>query len=237
MADAPERAGRRFHRVLPGLGGMDAATVAVDVPAFLRARTSQIAFTRRLLAATTAAAGQFGCFGLHEWAMVYRQDESQRRHLDRPLRLGQAGTDDVVREHQIKCTHYDAFRFFTPQARPRNTMQPELASRVDLEQPGCLHASMDIYKWTYKLIPVVPSDLLLDAFSLASAIRELDMRASPYDLSDLGYAPVLIETAAGKAEYVAAQREFSRSAQVLRVRLLRVLDELTSLDPAAAAGG
>ncbi len=96
--------------------------------------------------------------------MVYRQDDAQRRHLDRPLRLGQAGTDEVVRAHQIKCTHYDAFRFFTPQARPRNAMQPDLASRVDLEQPGCLHASMDIYKWAYKLIPVVPSDLLLDAF-------------------------------------------------------------------------
>jgi hypothetical protein len=236
LADAPERAGWRFHRVLPGLGGMDAATVAVDVPAFLRARTSQIAFTRRLLAATTAAAGQFGCFGLHEWAMVYRQDDSQRRHLDRPLRLGQAGTDEVVREHQIKCTHYDAFRFFTPQARPRNTMQPELASRVDLEQPGCLHASMDIYKWAYKLIPAVPSDLLLDAFSLARAIRELDMRASPYDLSDLGYSPVRIETAAGKAEYVAAQREFARSAQTLRDRLLGAIVELVDLGRAAGSG-
>jgi hypothetical protein len=113
-------------------------------------------------------------------------------------------------------------------------MQPDLASRVDLEQPGCLHASMDIYKWAYKLIPAVPSDLLLDAFSLARAIRELDMRASPYDLTDLGYAPVRIETAAGKAEYVAAQREFAASAQVLRDRLLVVLEELVGL---GRAGG
>jgi hypothetical protein len=230
LADAPERTGWRFHRVLStGVGGVDAVTVAVDVPAFLLARNSQIAFTRRLLAATTTAPAQFGCFGLHEWAMVYRQDDGQRRHLDRPLRLGQAGTDEVVRAHQIKCSHYDAFRFFTPQARPRNTMRPDLASRVNFEQPGCLHASMDIYKWAYKLIPAVPSDLLLDAFSLARAIRELDMRASPYDLSDLGYSPVRIETAAGKAEYVAAQREFAASAQVLRDRMLVVLDELVGL--------
>jgi hypothetical protein len=185
------------------------------------------------LAATGAATGQFGCFGLHEWAMVYRQDESQRRHLDRPLRLGQSGTDDVVREHQIKCTHYDAFRFFTPPARPRNAVQPDLASRVVLEQPGCLHASMDIYKWAYKLIPVVPSDLLLDAFALAMSIRELDMRASPYDLTDLGYSPIRIETPGGKAQYVAAQREFASAAQVLRGRLLGVLTELIGPMPAA----
>jgi len=238
LADASDRAGWRFHQVLPVVGrDADGPTVAVDVAAFVRARGSQIAFTRRLMTATGSAAGQFGCFGLHEWAMVYRQDESQRRHLERPLRLGQAGTDDVVRGHQIKCTHYDAFRFFTPPARPLNAVQPDLASRVVMEQPGCLHASMDIYKWAYKLIPVVPSELLLDAFVLARAIRELDMRASPYDLSDLGYSPVRIETAVGKAEYVAAQREFAGAAQLLRRRLLAVLDELVGSVPAGGSGG
>jgi len=105
-----------------------------------------------------------------------------------------------------------------------------------MEQPGCLHASMDIYKWAYKLIPVVPSELLLDAFVLARAIRELDMRASPYDLSDLGYSPVRIETAAGKAEYVAAQREFAGAAQLLRRRLLAVLDELVGNGPPGGSG-
>ena len=93
---------------------------------------------------------------------------------------------------------------------------------------------MDIYKWAYKLIPVVPSDLLLDAFELATTIRQMDMRASPYDLSDLGYQPVAIETAAGKAEYVAAQREFAASAQLLRGRLLAVLAGLS--DPDLAPG-
>ena len=265
LADAQERAGWPFHRVLPGAPSRVAVTlkqdpssadvsnpepssggdpnsgdpaaddppagaVAVDVPAFLRARGVQVAFTRRLLTATSSAPGQFGCFGLHEWAMVFEQDEADRRHAGRPLRLGQAGTDEVVRDHQIRCTHYDAFRFFTPRARPLNFLQPDLGTRVQLEQPGCLHASMDLYKWAYKLIPIVPSDLLLDAFSLAKRIRELDMRASPYDLSDLGYPPVRIETAAGKAEYVAAQREFAADAQVLRGRLLDVLTELDGQD-------
>jgi len=221
LADAADRTGWRFYRTLEKPG---AATVTLDLPAFRAARGVQLDFTGRLLGATAAAAGQFGCFGLHEWAMVYRQDDAGRRHADWPLRLGQHGTDEVVRAHQIRCTHYDAFRFFTPAARPRNLLQPELHSRVALEQPGCLHASMDVYKWAYKLLPAVASDLLLDCFLLARSIRELDMRASPYDLSELGFQPVRIETAAGKAEYVAAQRGFAEPAQLLRRRLIAVVE-------------
>ena len=44
---------------------------------------------------------------------------------------------------------------------------------------------------------------------LARDVRTLDMQASPYDLRDLGYAPVAIETPAGKATYAAAQRAFA----------------------------
>jgi hypothetical protein len=36
-------------------------------------------------------------------------------------------------------------------------------------------------------------------FRLARDVRELDMRASPYDLADLGYPPVRIETPEGRA--------------------------------------
>ncbi len=236
LADADERLDWRFHRQLPIAGPVAAGTragsapVTVDLDAFRQARGSQLAFTARLLGATAVAPGQFGCFGLHEWAMVFQQDDTARRHQDWPLRLGQAGTDDVVREHQIKCTHYDAFRFFTPQARPLNGVQPDRDSQVRMEQPGCLHASMDVYKWAYKLIPVVPSDLLLDAFVLAKSIRELDMRASPYDLTALGYQPVAIETAAGKAEYVAAQRGFAEQAQFVRRRLLDVINTALAAD-------
>jgi hypothetical protein len=222
LAGAQERAQWRFHRVLPG-GAGDAVTVGLDLSAFRDAREALLSFTSRLLGSTMVAPAQFGCFGLHEWAMVYEDKDGERRHRNWPLRLGQDGTDEVVRGHQIRCTHYDAFRFFTPPARPLNLLQPNLDSREQLEQPGCLHAAMDIYKWAYKLIPVVPSDLLIDSFVLAKAVRELDMRASPYDLTDLGYAPVRIETPAGKAEYVAAQRDFSVAAQRLRAQLLGVI--------------
>ncbi len=149
----------------------------------------------RILRATAGRAGSFGCFGLHEWAMVYRQDE--HRH-PAPLRLGQGGTDDVVEAHDLRCTHFDAFRFFTPEAVPRNSEAPTRELQPALEQPGCLHAGMDLYKWAVKLGPLVPGELLLDAFALARDVRTLDMQASPYDLTAWGYAPVAIETADGQ---------------------------------------
>jgi hypothetical protein len=46
------------------------------------------------------------------------------------------------------------------------------------------------------------------------------MRASPYDLADLGHPPVPIETPAGRAEYARAQAGFARRAAPLRDRLV-----------------
>ncbi len=81
---------------------------------------------------------------------------------------------------------------------------------------------MDLYKWAYKLAPLASSDLVIGCFALARDIRTLDMRASPYDLSALGYAPVRIETADGRSEYIAAQRAFAARAEPLRRRLIDV---------------
>jgi hypothetical protein len=148
-----------------------------------------------------------------------------------PLRLGQAGTDAVVEQHPVRCTHFDAFRFFTPEAIGLNRLQPTRATQVDLDQPGCLHAAMDCHKWAGKLGPAVPGALALDCFALAGEIRLLDMQASPYDLSSYGEPAVAIETPEGKAEYVARQREFARRAAGLRTRLIRVCDELIARAP------
>jgi hypothetical protein len=52
------------------------------------------------------------------------------------------------------------------------------------------------------------------------------MRASPYDLRELGYEPVPIETPEGKAHYVEEQRRFTERGQTLRTRLLDVIDQL-----------
>jgi hypothetical protein len=188
-------------------------------------RKETVEFVQRLLTATANRTPWFGCFGLHEWAMVYRTDEV--RHQGWPLRLGHAATDQVVESMPVRCTHFDAFRFFTEPARPLNTLQPTRETQVALEQPGCLHAGMDLYKWAYKLDPFVPSSLVADCFQLAHDIRVMDMRASPYDLSSLGYAPVRIETAPGRAEYRRGQAEFTERAKPLRERLIALCETLT----------
>lgn len=181
---------------------------------------------RTLLRATADRPAQFGCFGLHEWAMVYRLSPEQVRHSAWPLRLGAAGTDEVVDGHRIACSHFDAFRFFTEPAVPLNTLRPGRDDRPDFEQPGCLHAGMDLYKHAFRLSPMIPSELVVDCFDLAKEIRELDMRASPYDLVELGYEPIRIETADGKAEYVEAQREFSERSAPLRAALVTRVESL-----------
>ena len=222
---AGERAGWTFYRSAGG-------TAAVDLPAFMAARKETVGFVRELLSATSGRPAQLGCFGLHEWAMVYRQSAGQRRHVDWPLRLGQAGTDEVVESHQIRCSHFDAFRFFTESAIPLNTLSPTRDSQVAMEQPGCLHGSMDLYKWCYKLSPAISSDLTADCFDLAREVRTLDMRAAPYDLRALGYDPVPIETPEGKAAYVDAQQDFAQRAHLLRLRIIDSCDRLLTSEPA-----
>ncbi|OMH23583.1 3-methyladenine DNA glycosylase [Tersicoccus phoenicis] len=231
---ATERAGWRDYRSLDvaeraGLGlTADEPAVTVDVDGFLTRRSVTVAFVGRLLRSTASRPGQFGCFGLHEWAMVYRQDAGDRRHEALPLRLGAAGTDAVVESHRLRCTHIDAFRFFTDEAVPRNELHPTRERQVELDQPGCLHATMDLYKWAYTLLPVVPGELVLDCLDLAADVREIDMRASPYDLTGHGLTAVPIETPAGKGEYVAAQRGFADRGAELRQRLLAALDSLAA---------
>jgi hypothetical protein len=206
------------------------AGVMLD-PAFVAGRRDPVRRTREILVATRDRPPAYGCLGLHEWAMVYRQPPEQVRHAGWPLRLGARGTDAVVESHRIRCTHFDAFRFFTPQARPLNTVQPRGERRVDFEQPGCLHATMDLYRWSYLLSPLVPAELVADCFELAREIRVLDMRASPYDLTGLGYQPVMIETGDGKYEYVEAQRSLAARGTPLRQRLIDECDRLLGAGP------
>jgi hypothetical protein len=195
-------------------------------PAALRAKRGPfVAWLRGLLAASAARPAAFGCFGLHEWAMVYRQTPDEVRHNRYPLRFPPEEIAALVDAQPLRCSHFDAFRFFTAPARPLNRVQLARETTVDHEQPGCLHANMDLYKWAYKLAPLLPAELVADGFELARDIRELDMRASPYDLAALGFAPVKIETAEGRAEYERAQRAFAERARPLRARLLAACDE------------
>jgi len=197
---------------------------------YLRSRLDTVGFIARLLRATASRPAQFGCFGMHEWAMVYRTDTV--RHTRVPLRLGADGTDAVVESMPLRCSHFDAVRFFTPAAAPRNHGTPTRDSQADWEQPACLHANMDLYKWCYKLGPLAGSDLLLDCLQLAAEARELDMRASPYDLTDFGFKPIAIEEPAGRAEYARRQSVVAERAAPLRVALLERCEQLLN----AAAG-
>lgn len=198
--------------------------VTVD-PENLARRRPTIEYVARLMAATLDRPVNLACFGLHEWAMVYRAEPEQLRHSV-PLRLGRDGTDAVVESMPLRCTHFDAFRFFTDPARTRNAMQLSRQAQVATEQPGCLHAGMDLYRFAAKLLPLVDSDLLMDAFELAYAARQLDMRASPYDLRTFGYEAVPVESACGRAEYVRQQAALAKRSATVRLSLLRRCEEL-----------
>jgi hypothetical protein len=222
LLDAAPYAGLKGYEDTPdGSAGVSAAYVASQRPLLVA--------LLRLLRATASRPANFGCFGMHEWAMVYRLSEDETRHPDWPLRLGPAGTDAVVESHRIACSHFDAFRFFTPAAVPLNSLSPTSADRPAFEQPGCLHAGMDLYKHAFRLTPMICSDLVADCFELARDIRVLDMRAAPYDLAPLGYSPIAVETAAGKAEYAEAQRGFAVRGAPLRARLVAECERLLAV--------
>jgi hypothetical protein len=211
----------------------DGDGVTVSTP-YLDTRMDTIAFVARLLRATAQRPARLNCFGLHEWAMVYRSGAV--RHERVPLRLGAAATDAVVEAEvagPLRCSHFDAFRFFSVDAMPRNAGSPSRDTQQDWEQPGCLHANMDLYKWSYKLSPLIESELVLDCLELAAAAREIDMRASPYDLRGYGYTPIAVEHAAGRAEYVRCQQAIASRAAPLRAALLARCDLLLQR---AAAG-
>lgn len=205
----------RFHRMTDGFVFSD--------PALLAAKERvRMEWTVELLEATAGRTPNFGCHGLHEWAMVYRGREVRHESTLR-LRLSQPEIDAVVETRPIACSHFDAFRFFAGAARNFNRLQPTLDGRVAMEQPGCVHANMDLYKWAAKSMPWVGSDLLLDSFELAMELRRLDMRASPYDVSQYGLTPVRIETAEGRRQYEDEQRELATRAAGIRARLIEVI--------------
>jgi hypothetical protein len=200
--------------------------IVVDPAALPSHRREFVAWLGAMLAAMQTRPAFFGCHGLHEWAMVYRQTPAEIRHDAWPLRFAPGRLAQIVEAAPITCTHFDAFRFFTESARPLNRLAPTRADTAQLEQRGCLHANMDLYKWAFKLAPFTPSDLVDDCFELARDIREVDMRASPYDLAALGFPAIPVETPAGRAEYERQQRAFAVRGEPLRARLIALCDRL-----------
>ncbi len=195
----------------------DESGVFLDRAKLSKKEMDRIKWIYDLLKKAEVRPPQFNCFGLHEWAMVYKSENV--RHESLPLRMSMDEITKVVDSQTICCSHYDAFRFFTKAAEPLNTIKPEHETRDKFEQFGCLHFNMDLYKWCYKLIPMVSSDLMADCFFLALDARIVDMRASPYDVSQYGYAPICIETEAGRLEYVKEQSRILEKSKPLRERM------------------
>lgn len=166
-----------------------------------------------------------GCFGLHEWAMVLGSEEV--RHEKWPLRLSQEEIQATIDEVGLRCTHFDAFRFFTPIAAPLNPLQLTRINQIEVEQPGCLHANMDLYKHAQRFAPAVGSEFVRIAFKLAKDIRNVDMQVAPYDLLELGVIPIPVETVEGRQQFAEIQSGFAIRAQEIRSQLISSLESFT----------
>lgn len=181
----------------------------------------QLKWVHSLCNSITQRSPRFSCFGLHEWAFVYKNTEVRHPY---PLRLTEEERNKFLECSTVSCSHFDAFRFFPKEASGLNLIRPTADTRLLHEQGGCLHTNMDLYKWSFKLLPWVSSKLVKECFLLAVKAREIDMRASPYDLSSLGFLPIKIETQGGKEEYIEAQKEIAFTASILRERLVKQIE-------------
>lgn len=196
-------------------------------PAFFPShRRGYLNWAIRYLTETGERAPFFGCFGLHEWAMLYQTPHP--RHTGVPLRVSNKEISAVVDDMQPRCTHYDAFRFFTPAARPLNRQQLTRITTAEHDQPACIHVTMDLYRFAYKIAPFCPSAVIQESFLLAAQARTIDMQASPYDLSEFDLDPIRIETQAGRERYIAKQRELVERSSPLRKKLLKIYLYLAS---------
>eukprot|EP01039_Chlorochromonas_danica_P002700 gene2699-2950_t len=225
-------------------GGGDGVAVAVYDPALLKAlltadgkyKTAYLYANREILRRTISRTPFFSCYGMHEWAMLYSggpQSEPMKRHQEAAnLRVSQQLIDEVVEAGWLKCTHFDAWRFFHPVAQPMN-MLPSLTRGTQkvYEQPGCLHATMDLFKYAYQLFPFVSSDILRETVILAFRARRLDIRGSPYDVSEYleGEPPIRVETEEGREEYVREQTALAEASIPVRKKLLEIYDKVLDL--------
>ena len=220
LEDSPEARAHFTAPVYHAAGGV----ITRHHHALSAKKRERLADVLHLLRSTRDRPAHFGCYGLHEWAMVYGGHDIRHAGVA-PLRLPQAQVDAVVASRPVLCSHFEAYRFFAPAAQPLNRIPLAWETRHDAEQPGCIHANMDLYRWAYTCMPWVGSDVLADCFELAMALRDLDMEAGPYDLRAFGVEPVRIETPEGRDEYQRRQRALSERAGVLRGHLIGMIEQ------------
>jgi len=181
-----------------------------------------------ILISTSMRTPHYGCFGYHEWAMLYsgrdRKEPYNVHQKQLALRIPQRVIDEVVESPAaLKCTHFDAWRFFHPEAQPWNHHNSlSRQSQPQNEQPGCLHATMDLFKYAYEIYPLISGELLRKCLKAAVAARVIDMRASPYDVSShrLCGDAITVETAEGRRLYAMEQEKLFHIAQPVRMELI-----------------
>lgn len=198
----------------------------IDLNKIRKKEVNRIRWIRELLEAALKNPPIFNCYGLHEWAMVYKTQSV--RHQKTPLRMPLEDLAKVVESQKISCSHYDAFRFFSQRAIPLNTLCPKHDAREKNEQTACIHFNMDLYKWSYKIFPWISSDFIQSAFKLAKKARSIDMQASPYNLEEYDLKPIKIETPKGKLEYIEKQRAIRTEGITLAKQLISHCKKLES---------
>ena len=174
---------------------------------------------RRLLLATASRPASYGCFGLHEWAMVYRQDQpSSGTSTAAAARVRAAPTRSWRR---TGC----AARTSTPSASSPRTAVPLNVLAPDPGEPGAAGAA--------RLPARRHGPLQVGGGSSRAAGRpgRRLLRTRPGD-PGRGHAGVAVRPggaglpadpgrdAEGKAEYVRHQRAFAERGAVLRQRLV-----------------
>lgn len=197
---------------------------------------SSLLWSRSILEATVNNEPILHCYGLHEWAMQYypynavTAPSSQKYQSHLSLRVTRDMINHVVEDNGIHCTHMDALRFFAPEANQYNqygninTLQRSI-DQIRLEQPGCIHAQMDLLKYCLKIQPYYDCQLLQQILECAIRSRKLDIRASPYDVQTLyGLSPIHVETTDGKKQYRDEQIKCMKQTQPLRIQLLNIYD-------------
>jgi hypothetical protein len=196
----------------------------LDITHFPDDRTSALQWILEVLQKSLHRKPSFGCFGMHEWAMVYKADHIRHDYLS--LRMEMDELAKFVESRPLVCTHFDAFRFFTDEAKPQNKFDLGRDTSHEMEQSGCLHTNMDLYKWAFKMYPWISSNTLRQAFELAIETRVMDMKASPYDLRERGLEPIKIETEEGRLKYVERQRAIHQKSQPIRRQLITEYQEI-----------
>lgn len=196
----------------------------LDLSHFSKERVSSLKWILEVLKRSANRKPSFGCFGLHEWAMVYKADKVRHDYLS--LRMDKKELAEFVESQSLACTHFDAFRFFTDKAKPQNKFDLNRDNFIQMEQPGCLHTNMDLYKWAFKMYPWISSNTIREAFELAIETRLMDMKASPYDLRERGLEPIKIETAEGRREYIKQQQAIFEKSQPIRKQLIKEYQHL-----------